>query len=362
MDPQAQANEPPDSSLKVDLLGVTARALSTAAVGWFGDGKGQGFARDVHRQAVLHGQFAPEELGAGPRSAAVWRAQSHLHLPKIIESRAEQGDYGEICKRLLQLYDGRVIESVSIPMGRNRCSLCVSTQVGCARACTFCETGKLGLLRNLSAGEIVAQVTTQLLAAPISHVVFQGMGEPLDNLEGLLPALEVLSDPSGIGLGHDRMTVCTVGHVPGIEALRKLGWKRLGLSLSLNSADDKQRSELMPRSVRYRLVDIQAALVAYRQRKNMALGIHWCLIPGVNDTARDADQIAAFLAPLGRTLVHVIPYNPGSVPISRPPTDREIVAFVMLLRQRGVAVRRRITKGRTVMAGCGQLGKSQSSD
>lgn len=362
MNPQTQANQAPVNSPKVDLLGITARQLSEVAVDWFGDRKGRGFARNVHHQAVCHGQFAPEDLGAGPQSAAIWRAQAYLDLPKTIDRKMESGEHGEICKRLLELHDGRVIESVSIPMGRNRRSLCVSTQVGCARACTFCETGKLGLLRNLSAGEIVAQVTTQLLAVSISQVVFQGMGEPLDNLEGLLPALEVLSDPSGIGLGHDRMTVCTVGHVPGIEALRKLGWKRLGLSLSLNSADDKQRGELMPHSVRYPLVEIQDVLIAYRQRKNMALGIHWCLIPGVNDTVRDADQIAAFLAPLGRTLVHVIPYNPGSTPISRPPTDHEIIAFVMLLRQRGVAVRRRMTKGRTVMAGCGQLGASQSSD
>jgi 23S rRNA (adenine2503-C2)-methyltransferase len=217
----------------------------------------------------------------------------------------------------------------------------------------------MGLLRNLSAGEIVAQVTTSLLATPVDQVVFQGMGEPLDNLEGLLPALRVLTDPAGLSMAHDRLTVCTVGHVPGIEALRQLGWKRLGLSLSLNSADDQRRKELMPHSVRYSLREIQAALIGYRQRKNLALGVHWCLLPGINNAARDADQIAQFLAPLGRTLVHVIPFNPGTAPITRPPTEAEVVRFVALLRERGIAVRRRITKGRSVMAGCGQLGRAQ---
>jgi 23S rRNA (adenine2503-C2)-methyltransferase len=218
----------------------------------------------------------------------------------------------------------------------------------------------MGLLRNLTAGEIVAQVTMQRRLSSVDQIVFQGMGEPLDNLEALLPAMQVLTDPAGLSLAHDRLTVCTVGHVPGIDALRQLGWKRLGLSLSLNSADDDRRADLMPHSVRYSLGDIQASLIAYRQRKNMALGIHWCLLPDINNSARDADQIAQFIKPLGRTFVHVIPFNPGTEPITRAPHEHEIVTFVGMLRDRGIAVRRRITKGRSVMAGCGQLGATQS--
>ena len=344
----------------VDLLGLTATQLQAMAATWFQDHKGAGLAQLVHRSAVCQGQFEPEAHGASARAAAVWRAHAVLKLPPTVATQSEPAQHGEIEKRVLQLHDGLTIETVSLPMGHGRRSLCVSTQVGCARACTFCETGRMGLLRNLSAGEIVAQVTTSLLATPVDQVVFQGMGEPLDNLEGLLPALRVLTDPAGLSMAHDRLTVCTVGHVPGIEALRQLGWKRLGLSLSLNSADDQRRKELMPHSVRYSLREIQTALIGYRQRKNLALGVHWCLLPGINNAARDADQIAKFLPRLGRTFVHVIPFNPGTAPITRPPTEAEVVAFVALLRERGIAVRRRITKGRSVMAGCGQLGRAQA--
>ena len=348
----------PANARPLPLLGTTAAALRTAAVSWFADRKGAGFAASVHRQAVRTGTFAPEALGAGPRAAAVWRRRAELALPEVVGEQREATAHGELHKRALRLADGRVIESVSLPMGRGRRSLCVSTQVGCARACTFCETGRLGLLRNLTAAEITAQVTIQATAGAAlpDTVVFQGMGEPLDNLDGLLPAIEVLTDPAGLGFAQDKLTVCTVGHVPGIDALRELGRKRLNLSLSLNHTDDAERARIMPNSVRYPLAEIQRALVRFRSRKNAALGVHWCLLPGINDRERDADGIAAFVAPLGRTFVHLIPYNPGTAPITRPPTEAEVVRFVGWLRARGVAVRRRITKGREVMGACGQLG------
>ena len=344
----------------MDLLGLTAAELRQRAQTWFGDAKGAGFAADVHHHATRRGTFEPEALGAGPRAAATWRRHAELELPAVVACASEPAEHGAIEKRVLRFGDGRTVESVSLPMGRGRSSLCVSTQVGCARACTFCETGRLGLLRNLTAGEIVAQVTVQCVANPPDSVVFQGMGEPLDNLDALLQALRVLTDRRGLAFAQERLTVCTVGHVPGIHALRELGYKRLGLSLSLTSADDGKRRELMPRSTRYPLREIQRALQDYRQRKNLALGLHWCLLPGINDGERDAEQLAAFAAPLGRTFVHVIPYNPGSGPIARAPSEAEIERFVGRLRARGLAVRRRITKGRSVMAGCGQLGAGRS--
>lgn len=341
---------------RLDLLGTTSDDLAAAARRWFGEHKGAGWAPAIHRQALCAARFAPEDLGAGPRAAATWRQHARLDLPEAVHAVAEPSPEGQVEKRVLRFADGRQVESVSLPMGRARTALCVSTQVGCARACTFCETGRQGLVRNLSPGEIVAQVALQARTARPDTIVFQGMGEPLDNLDGLLGALRVLTDRRGLGYAHDRLTVCTVGHVPGIDALARLGWKRLGLSLSLNAADDDTRTEIMPHSVRYPLAAIQRALVRFRQRRNLALGVHWCLLPGVNDRERDADGIARFVAPLGRTHVHVIPYNPGSAPITRAPGEAEIERFVGWLRQRGVAVRRRITKGRSVMAACGQLG------
>lgn len=346
--------------MPLDLLATTATALHAAACAHFGAAKGAGLAFAVHAAAVRTGRFAPEQLGAGPRAAAAWRQLAALTLPELAAEQHEGGLHGDVHKRLLRLADGRTVESVHLPMGRGRTSLCVSTQVGCARACTFCETGRLGLLRNLTAGEIVAQVTLATRHRRPDALVFMGMGEPLDNLDGLLPALEVLTDRRGLAYAQERLTVCTVGHVPGLAALRGLGWKRLGLALSLNSADDDRRALLMPRSVRYPLREIQAALIAYRQRANLALGVHWCLLPGHNDSAADVRELAAFVQPLGRTVVHVIPYNPGTAPIARAPHETEVTTFIARLREAGLAVRQRVTKGRSVMAACGQLGAGRS--
>ena len=351
---------PPDQRLQ--LLGLPAAELTQTAGAWFGTEKGAGIAPLIHRMATREGRFDPERLGAGPRASAVWRAHAALSIPPVASEQREPTEHGTLCKRALALDDGRTVETVSLPMGRGRRALCVSIQVGCARACTFCETGRMGLLRNLSAAEIVGQVVADRMASGSlpDTIVFQGMGEPLDNLDGLLPALKVLTDQCGLAFAQDKLTICTVGHVPGIDALRALGFKRLNLSLSLNQADEAARARIMPNSTRYSLTEIQAALGRYRQRKNTALGVHWCLLPGINDRADDAERIAEFVRPLGRTLVHLIPYNPGSAPITRPPTEDEIARFAGWLRDRGVAVRRRVTKGRTVMGGCGQLGGQQA--
>ena len=347
----------------LDLLGTPSATLQAAAAARFGADKGAGLARAIHRDATRRGVFEPEARGAGARAAAIWRAVATLQLPAIADEVREDTAHGALRKTLLRLGDGRTVETVHLPMGRGRSSLCLSTQVGCARACTFCETGRLGLLRNLTAGEIVAQVTlaAQRQRRP-DNLVFMGMGEPLDNLDGLLGALSVLTDRVGLGYAQDKLTICTVGHLPGITRLRELGWKRLGLALSLNAADDGKRAAIMPHSVRYPLREIRQALAAYRQRANLALGLHWCLLPGVNDTDDDVRGIAAFAAPLGRCVVHVIPYNPGTAPIARAPREDEVLAFVGRLRAAGLAVRRRVTKGRDVMAACGQLGASARAD
>jgi 23S rRNA (adenine2503-C2)-methyltransferase len=342
--------------MPLDLLGVPSDALRAAAHAHFGADKGAGIAGLLHRDAARHGRFCPEDHGAGARAAAAWRELAELQLPEVVAEQREDTPHGAICKSLLRLRDGREVESVRLPMGRGRSSLCLSTQVGCARACTFCETGRLGLLRNLTAGEITAQVTLHAREQRPDNLVFMGMGEPLDNLDGLLGALAVLTDRRGLAYAQDKLTVCTVGHVPGLQRLRELGWKRLGLALSLNAADDAKRATIMPRSVRYPLAEIQQALIACRQRANLAIGLHWCLLPGINDGDDDARGIAEFAAPLGRCFVHVIPYNPGTAPIARAPRADEVDAFVGRLRARGLAVRRRITKGRSVMAACGQLG------
>ncbi len=292
------------------------------------------------------------------RLPAGWRGTLFGAPPTLASRLREEGPRGPTEKAVLRRGDGLEYECVRIPMGRGRETICVSSQVGCAMACRFCETGRMGRLADLSGAEIAGQVEfarTALGWAP-THVVFMGMGEPLDNVASVCDALRILTDSKGFGMAHDRLTVCTVGRIDGLARLRALGLRRLNLAVSLNAADDALRSRLMPVNKQIPLAELQAALVAWRPRRNACLGIHWCLMPGINDAPADAAAVAAFCAPLGRCMVHVIPYNPGSRPLTRAPSDEEVAAFVGWLRDAGLSVRRRVTKGRAVMAACGQLG------
>jgi 23S rRNA (adenine2503-C2)-methyltransferase len=302
----------------------------------------------------------------------------------------EDGPAGLTAKAILRTRDGYEVECVRIPMrhgapkpasagdaertigdhsadrslrgreasGEQTWTLCLSSQVGCRMGCTFCETGRMGLLRDLTAAEIVSQVVTAraTLGWPARNLVFMGMGEALDNADQLLQALAVLTDKRGLAYSHERITVCTSGHAEGIARLAALGWKRLNLSISLNSAEDRARSRIMPVNRRTPLAELQRLLAAYPQRRNFTLGVNYCLLPGINDRREDAGAIAAFCAPLGRVLVNLIPYNPGTAPVTHAPSEDEIVRFIGWLRDDGVPVRRRLTKGRGIMAACGQLG------
>lgn len=277
---------------------------------------------------------------------------------EIVTKASETGPAGTTVKFSFRLPDGNAIETVAVPMFGGTYTACVSSQVGCARACAFCETGSAGLVRNLTAAEIVGQVDTaaESLGIRFRNVVFMGMGEPLDNPDGVFGALETLRDPRGLGYAQERITVCTAGQVEGIRALRGLGLKRLNLSVSLASARDGLRDRLMPINRIWPLDELAAALAAYPMRRNFALGVNYCLLPGINDAPEDLDAAAAFVGRLGRALVNVIPYNPGRHPICRAPSEPEIDAFLAELSARGVPVRRRVEKGRSLMAACGQLG------
>ncbi len=279
-------------------------------------------------------------------------------LPGVVRVAREVGATGITTKASFRLADGLEAELVHIPMGRGRHTLCISCQVGCKMGCAFCETARLGLLRPMSSEEILSQldVARRTLGLAFERIVFMGMGEPLDRPEITAEALRTLTDPGGLAMRHDHITVCTVGVVDGIRHLRSLGMKRLNLSVSLNAANDALRSQLMPVNRKTPLAELQAALADYRQRDNFQLGVNYCLMPELNDSRGDARDVARFCAPLGRVLVSVIPYNPGGAPLTRAPEESEVVRFVGWLRDEGLRVRRRITKGRGTMAACGQLG------
>lgn len=328
-------------------------------------GRGHGRSAEIFKQVMHGGLFQPEQCGLSEAACGRWRSAYACDLPRVVqvidEPFASSIEGAQTAKAIVALADQRRVEMVRIPMGHGRYTLCLSSQVGCKRACSFCETGRLGLLRNLSTAEIIGQylVAQHQLHWNIRNVVFMGMGEALDNYPAVEQALRVLNDRSGIGLSQERITVCTVGNVPGIQRLAASKLRRVGLSLSLNATDDATRQRIMPIAHQYPLAAVQQALIAYRPRKNFAFGINYCLMPGINDQPGVESQIADFCAPLGRSLVNVIPYNPGTEALCPTPSHQQVDIFVQRLRTAGCAVRRRVTKGRDVMAACGQLGDLQ---
>ncbi len=257
-------------------------------------------------------------------------------------------------KFLLKLADGLNIESVLIPE-RSHMTCCISTQVGCAQGCLFCLTGRMGLLRNLSSGEIVGQVMALKEAKPgqnITNVVLMGMGEPLANVHQTLRALQILTSAEALGFSHRRVTVSTVGVVTGI---RRLGASATAsLAVSLNATTDKVRSKLMPINRRYPLDQLMSALREYPLARGRRITIEYVMIAGVNDTPQDARRVVSLLHGI-KAKVNLIPLNEApEIPFSRP-GDQIILRFQRELLQRGIAASIRKSKGNDIRAACGQL-------
>jgi 23S rRNA (adenine2503-C2)-methyltransferase len=340
----------------VNIAGLTGREVVERARALIP--RGHGAASALYRFALTRGSFEPEAHGLGAAASAAWRRAFCFEFPNVASTVREETPTGPTVKAVLRLSDGLECESVLLPMGVERTTQCVSSQVGCKMGCRFCETARMGLLRSLTAAEIVGQLLAMRhgLQLQARNVVFMGMGEALDNFEAVVQAVRVLTDPAGLAMGQERITICTVGRVDGITRLAAEGFKRLNLSVSLNAPTDALRSELMPIARKTSLQELQRALVDYRPRRNFALGVNYCLLPGINDEREHAAGVARFCEPLQRVMVNVIPYNPGHAPLTRAPSEAEIDRFIGWLRDDGLPVRRRITKGRSVMAACGQLG------
>jgi 23S rRNA (adenine2503-C2)-methyltransferase len=351
--------ETPFASAPIDILGLTADELNSEARRVLPGGAW--VAHDLYARLFRTGRFEPEFFPLSTLFAAAWHERFQLAPLTLKTVSEEETEAGLTAKAVFQTQDGYEIEAVRIPMGESFQTLCVSSQVGCRMGCTFCETGRMGLLRQLTAGEIVAQVFQArfVLGWSPRNIVFMGMGEALDNADNLIRALHVLTDRRGFHYGHERLTVCTAGHAEGLKRLAALGWKRLNLSVSLNSPDDASRSRIMPVNRKTPLAELQRVLAQYPRRRNFVLGVNYCLMPGINDSRLDARGIAEFCRPLGRVLLNLIPYNPGHAPLARAPHEQEVERFMDWLREDGVAVRRRVTKGRAIMAACGQLGNAE---
>jgi len=339
-----------------DLFGFTRALLEAEARAALPGGAGK--AKDIHSALFRRGRYEPETLGLSEANARAWREAFSPHWPELAGMSQEEEGGATTRKAILRFADGASVECVLIPMpGSGRSTLCVSSQAGCRMGCAFCETGAGGFKRNLEAGEIVVQAMAARfrLGWDFRNIVYQGMGEPLDNADNLIRAIRVMNDQSGLAIDCERQTVCTCGPPGGLEALAAAGFRRLNLSVSLNAADDQARSRLMPVNRERGLAFLAEELRAYPRRANFVIGVNYCLMPGINDSRAAAAAAAAFCRSLGRTMLNLIPYNPGSRPLARAPEEVEIQVFEGWLREEGQPLRRRATRGRGIMAACGQL-------
>jgi 23S rRNA (adenine2503-C2)-methyltransferase len=331
------------------LAGQTQAALE----GWTQDrGAKAGAARALAR--ALMAEFAQQPTAERPAQAllAEARAAFSSELPRAEAVRDPDGTV----RFVVHLDDGNIVETVLIHQrenetrARGRWTVCVSSQAGCARGCVFCETGRLGLKRNLQAHEIVAQyaVAARHLGARPQNLVFMGMGEPLDNLDEVLTAIAVLREPVGFAVPERRITVSTVGIVPKMDELYQR--TKAQVAVSLHAIDARARTALLPVARKWPLATLREAIA----RAPRTVLLQWTLIEGVNDSDSDADALAEFSRGLD-VRVNLIPLNPGPIKAQRAPPFERCRAFQERLANQGVRALLRLPHGREVGGACGQL-------
>ena len=272
----------------------------------------------------------------------------------VVESRQTSED--GTTKLLLRLADGRHVEAVYIPDTPAQ-TLCISTQVGCAMACAFCLTGKMGLVRHLTAGEIAGQVRvlaseTGLLGSPF-NIVLMGMGEPLHNYDATMKGLRILADDQGLAVHPRRVTLSTVGLIPALERLASEPLMP-NLAVSLHATTEAQRSQIVPINRKYSLealIDVCRRFPLARRRR---ITFEYVLLDGVNDTPADAHRLARLMAGL-KAKVNLLPLNEAPGLAFRRPSDERVNAFAKVLAAHDITVSVRKSRGRDIRAACGQL-------
>lgn len=269
-------------------------------------------------------------------------------------------------KYLWELSDGNSIESVYLPYyEEGRYSVCISTQVGCNMGCSFCATGLGGLERNLKVSEIVSQVMKiqedinkdEFLNPAISNVVFMGMGEPMNNLDNLLKAVDILNNESTLNIGMRKMTISTAGVVPGIKELAVRN-KQIGLAVSLNAPNDSLRNEIMPINKKYNIDKLLKSIKEYIKISNRRVSFEYVLMKDINDAPQYAYQLRRLVS---NFLCHInlIPVNPVPELNIKRPDDNKIKEFKEILIQKGLDTTIRQERGVEIEAACGQLKKER---
>lgn len=319
-------------------------------------GKGEYHSTALYREIIKNGNIEFENAAEFQKSKRLAeKIHRDITLPVPVISKKISTD--KTIKFLCEFEDGLSSESVIIPM-KNHNTLCISSQIGCKLGCVFCETGKMGFKRDLTVAEIVSQVYCArfVLKTNIKNLVFMGMGEPFDNFDNVRAAIDVLSDQRGFDFAHRHITVSTAGLVSGIKKLGQLNYKNINLAVSLNAPNDKIRSTLMPINKKYPMKFLQKALQDYPLKKRGSFFIEYVLIRGINDSQQHAKEIACYLKGI-KVRLNLIPMNQTSCLDIESTTDEEIHRFAYLLEQEGMFVVKRWSRGESLFAACGQLGK-----
>lgn len=287
------------------------------------------------------------------------REKLNIECPLELKATLFGSQKSESLKILLELPDGEKVESVLLKHADGRRTVCVSAQVGCPLGCKFCATGMLGFNRNLSAGEIVAQVLffsrylkqNETEHNRVTNVVFMGMGEPLLNYDQVMEAVRIFNSKDAFTIGARRISISTAGIIPGIEKLMREEIQ-INLAISLHAATDELRSELMPINKQYPLPDLMKAVARFACAKNREVMFEYLLIKGVNDREEDALALVELMRD-SLFMVNLIRYNPTGV--YEPSNSAEIARFKNILSENGISVTQRYSFGQDINAACGQL-------
>ena len=272
----------------------------------------------------------------------------HLELKEVLPSKDGSTKFSFLCK------DDNLIESVLIPE-KDRNTLCLSSQIGCRMGCKFCVTGRIGFIRNLTVSEIIGQlmgVKQYLGDRRITNIVFMGMGEPVDNLDNLGRALDILKESMGLDFSHRKITVSSVGLISG---LRTIAPTAAGIAISLNAADDKTRTYLMPINRMYPIGEIIDFVRGYKGSNHIRVTIEYVLIKDINDSPQDAKLLTEILAGL-RCKINLIPYNESPYVDFKAPSVKSVDQFHSYLLNKHFTAIVRNSRGQDVSGACGQLG------
>lgn len=338
---------------KINLLDLSMDQLRRLVMTW---GEPRFRAAQIWRWIYHTLTDDPGEMGnlpVGLRQRLLEQTEI-LHLPVMATSEAEDGLTEKVA---FQTQDGQLVETVLMRY-TNRNTVCVSSQIGCPVGCTFCATGRGGFVRDLTTGEITAQVLyfaqpLQRENAHVTNIVFMGMGEPMLNFDAVWQSVLNLNDRQGLALGIRRFTISTVGIVPGIERLAREGLA-VGLAVSLHTPDDRLRNQLIPVNRRYPLARLMDAVRLYIERTGRRVTFEYALADGVNDSDEHAHATARLLHGL---LAHVnlIPMNYVEGAEFQPSSRERVLRFQEILVQAGIQTTVRVTRGADIQAACGQL-------